>query len=536
MTLPLTINPGDTGHIGDHDEIDELLSRLDGQTDFLATGVFQGLAAGMPSAGASNLGLFRFVTDGDGLEYSDGSNWHGIPSTSTSSSFTAKQNFRKDVFFGSGLPWCDVHSDALANPAVGDGVAVDRDAFAQADAVVAALPTTGGLVYAGPGTYLWDGAVTFSNGVSLIGAGQTATIIRYTTAVAVSLLKWSQSGYFAVRGITVQATAVNTATKIIHFADCVYWDVENVAVGGISGSTGQNHTTGLLVEATMTFQVPERGYMRVANFLYVNEAPDVGNTVSRGIHLKGIVNQSIEHVAFEGWGNVEHAGTGMLFEYANHCRVMAGWHIKGNTDYGARFISTSSSNIWVGAKVSEDTAVGFNVGADCEDNVFYAPRFFTSTTAAMFQDSGVRTVIRDHSWTAAATSVPPQKVQSRVEMRKPDGGGPGLWLFRGASETEAQLFISDGTAASATAKTSMVAIERGSLSIDLQSWEINQVRKLRVSRDGYLAISNNVAPSAATLANGDVKVWFDSTAGAAKAMFVGRDAGGTVRTATVAMS
>lgn len=148
MSLPIAITPGDVGHIDDHQEIHELLSRLDGQAVFLATGVLQDLLANMPAAGASNLGLFRFATDVPRLDYSTGSSWFAVPSTSAAQSWSAPQNFDDDVFFSSGRPWKDPRASVFAGGgAVGDGVADDEPAINDA-------LSTPGTTFLSDGTYM----------------------------------------------------------------------------------------------------------------------------------------------------------------------------------------------------------------------------------------------------------------------------------------------------------------------------------------------------------------------------------------------
>lgn len=131
--LPLVIAPGDPGHIGDHEEIHELLERLD--ADFLATGVYQDLLANLPAAGPGNEGLFRYATDVPALAYSDGSAWRQLIANGTTNQFTAINEYEDDVYFGSGRPWVDpMHSTYNAT---GDGVANDQAAV-QAAATAAA--------------------------------------------------------------------------------------------------------------------------------------------------------------------------------------------------------------------------------------------------------------------------------------------------------------------------------------------------------------------------------------------------------------
>lgn len=171
MTLPLVIAPGDPGHIDHHEELHELLSRLDGQNDFLATGVLQDTLANMPVASASNLGLFRFATDVPAVAYSDGSSWRSLLGTTTSNQFTAINEFDDDVFFGSGRPWVDPMNHLYG--AAGDGVTND-DA-----AVQAAMNAAAGQVLRIDATYAVDRIEAVDNVVvqgtgSLVKAGGSA--------------------------------------------------------------------------------------------------------------------------------------------------------------------------------------------------------------------------------------------------------------------------------------------------------------------------------------------------------------------------
>ena len=48
--------------------------------------------------------------------------------------------------------------------------------------------------------------------------------------------------------------------------------------------------------------------------------------------------------------------------------------------------------------------------------------------------------------------------------------------------------------------------------------------------------SKNAAPADADISTGELAFWFDKTAGAAKAMFKGKNASGTVVTGSVALT
>lgn len=123
MTLPLVISPGDVGHIANHEEIDTLLEQLDGQTDYLASGVAKGLRSARGVAGASNDRLLYWSTDGPSLGFSDGVTWSDLALIAAEQAWSAAQDFGADVFFGSGRPWVDPKSAAFG--AVGDGSADD---------------------------------------------------------------------------------------------------------------------------------------------------------------------------------------------------------------------------------------------------------------------------------------------------------------------------------------------------------------------------------------------------------------------------
>lgn len=58
----------------------------------------------------------------------------------------------------------------------------------------------------------------------------------------------------------------------------------------------------------------------------------------------------------------------------------------------------------------------------------------------------------------------------------------------------------------------------------------------RFNKDGYSVTAKTSAPADADLSAGELAMWFDSTAGAAKAMFKGKNASGTVVTGSVSLT
>ena len=74
MTLPLVINPGDTGHIGDHEEIHGLLQAATSPFDVALDG--SGTLAARPAAGTE--GRYYLATDESVLYRDNGASWVAI--------------------------------------------------------------------------------------------------------------------------------------------------------------------------------------------------------------------------------------------------------------------------------------------------------------------------------------------------------------------------------------------------------------------------------------------------------------------------
>lgn len=77
----------------------------------------------------------------------------------------------------------------------------------------------------------------------------------------------------------------------------------------------------------------------------------------------------------------------------------------------------------------------------------------------------------------------------------------------------------------------------GSQSASIQEWRDSSSNVLtRINKDGYLMTRKTAAPADADLATGEMALWFDSTNGAAKLMIKAKQADGTVRTGSVALT
>lgn len=213
MTLPIIISPGDAGHVAHHEEVHELLGRLDGQTDFLVTGVKQSTLAGRPAAGAGYLGLLHYATDVPGMSYCTGAAWRDILSATSANTFTAPQHFSDDVFFGGGSPWIDVRHSTYG--AAADDTTDDTDAFN--DAFAAATPGT--IVYAPAGNYYIAGSLTGASGVAFRGAGIGATRLRFDDSNASYDTCISATGTLGVTSaMTANTTIGNRTVQVVNGA------------------------------------------------------------------------------------------------------------------------------------------------------------------------------------------------------------------------------------------------------------------------------------------------------------------------------
>ena len=225
MTLPLAINPGDPGHIPDHEEIHELLERLDDQSTFLVTGVAQDPLADRPAPALDNLGLFWYATDVPSLAYSTGSAWIEVLSNASANTFTAVNNFDDDVFFGSGRPWVDVQEQQVG--AAGDGITNDTAAFQAARVLIDSLSArNGGIIFASEGDYLLDNdALDFADtqGITIMGVGMpsggavTASVLRFTDTSGSRCIDARTTAGFKLKGLYIVQSGAGFAGYVVDY-------------------------------------------------------------------------------------------------------------------------------------------------------------------------------------------------------------------------------------------------------------------------------------------------------------------------------
>jgi len=106
-------------------------------------------------------------------------------------------------------PWIDV----VGYGAVGNGIADDTGAI---NSAIAALPSTGGIIYFPPGTYLVSAQIpiTISN-VKLMGAGIGTSVIQQSSTTADTFSFGSGTSYLSVSDLSIWSSVVNTAGAAI---------------------------------------------------------------------------------------------------------------------------------------------------------------------------------------------------------------------------------------------------------------------------------------------------------------------------------
>jgi hypothetical protein len=269
--------------------------------------------------------------------------------------------------------------------AVGNGVADDTGAIQSA---INATPPGGGIILFPVGTYRVIRSLIGKGGTLLQGMSRAFTTILYTGTAPISMLLYDTAGHFAVRDISFKTSQGGHASVQLHIRNSVYFDLQNITswVGGTKG-VANNQIIGILIESTATGFVPPRGFGRISNFLYT---PPGGAAASgsRGIELRGIPGQATENMVIDGWGNIEDAEVGILFNVAYHCVIDGSYFLQGNTT-GIRFTS-SQYNIVKRPRLAASVS-HIDIDAKSFDNVIIQPSFFSPPSFG--NNHGVRTVI-----------------------------------------------------------------------------------------------------------------------------------------------
>ena len=157
-----------------------------------------------------------------------------------------------------------------------DGVTDNTSAYLSA---VAALPSTGGKIVLGSGTYLFDSAVSFSfpassYGLTITGQGSGATTV------------------FFKGGINGFSFKMNSPQNYIHF-------------NGFSVTTDNSSTTNTVTAIEISQSVPEGSFLQssfVDISIYGNSGPANGEFWSYGIYANGVSDINFINDIFYGTG------------------------------------------------------------------------------------------------------------------------------------------------------------------------------------------------------------------------------------------
>lgn len=112
-------------------------------------------------------------------------------------------------------------------------------------------------------------------------------------------------------------------------------------------------------------------------------------------------------------------------------------------------------------------------------------------------------------------------------------GGNGIVSWFTQDNSTAKFLI----AGDANSRPSFAVKANASQADSLVAWlDSSGAKYSHINKAGYFMTRKSAAPADADVATGELALWFDKTAGAAKAMFKGKNASGTVVTGSVALT
>jgi hypothetical protein len=373
--------------------------------------------------------------------------------------------------------------------------------------------------------------------IHICGQGRDSSLFTYkgATTLAGGIIEFDGRTAFSVRDLGFRCTSAVVVNNTIqlHIKNPVYFEVSGITFGASGSASGANNIIGCLVEQTSSGFVPPRGNGVFRDILYVVEPTDSGGSLSRGIHIKGHASQRIEHISFEGEGNIEHAYYGIHVEHANHVEI-GKWQMRGSTNTEIRLDSADSCVINAPQIIPPTGGTGIYIASTCVDNVVIAPgwNFSSGAPSSALTDLGARTTVI-HPGAPGAITIQ-GKLNGSYLFSKQDGVGDNIKVVRSTTDTDSALVLQSDVAVSADA---WIGVNRGSGPAGQDIVRIEGGGDLfeRVASDGqrYLRGSNS-APSDASLANSQVAFYLDESGSNLKVKV--KYAGGTVKTGSVPLT
>lgn len=364
--------------------------------------------------------------------------------------------------------------------------------------------SAGRVAYLPAGGYRITARLHVPNSTWIIGDGRENSVIFYTGATTITNGSMMHIGNnvvppnpsasaFGLRGIGFTCTNLVTANETIclHMQNVCYFEVDNVKWDGSGSDVNENNMTGCLVEQTAAGGVPPPGAGVFRNCHYVVEPTTSGASLSRGIHIKGHASQFIEHIVFEGDGNLEHAYYAIHLENTSRVRI-GSWQLRGATNTEI-MIENSANTIVCGTQLAPRPTTGFGIFIDnlSTDTILLglAPNFSSGAPDTYIQDNGVRTVIIAPGVVGGA---PRQKIwgpQTITDTDDTTSNDATFEVHKNAAYLRNGLVVHTGTAPTGT--KALFKGERGAQAVFLMSLDINGNPYLQVnaSGDNLLAIT-----------------------------------------------
>lgn len=239
MVLPLDVNPGDTGHVGDHEEIHALLDPVVDAAPFTVAMYGEGILADRPAAGVN--GRIYSATDTDAWYVDNGTTWKRLVSPDSPTTFTEPQQFDDDAVFNSVTPWVDSATYCVATGGVDDAAKMQEwlDACLGASPADPATNTRRAVAraYQSPGIYKFNSVVGVRSVLGFVWEGAGRGLVRnranFTGARGISLngLADCRIGGFSFEG---------SGTEDLTVGIQIWWDNVVASPTQAARSTGRN--------------------------------------------------------------------------------------------------------------------------------------------------------------------------------------------------------------------------------------------------------------------------------------------------------